>query len=89
MSDEQATSSQEAADRVLEMAEEVEASGEAMFDESEVELARAALHEWVDSLDAIVSTPAFGRVTVIHKGVQTTISSPDLPFILSAAVNRG
>lgn len=77
----------EAADHVLEMAEELEASGDAMVGQDSLASARAALHQWIDSMTGVVLTPAFGRVTIIHDGRQSTITSPDLPFVLSAAMD--
>lgn len=75
------------AERVMELAEEVEASAEATFGGSALESARATLHAWVDSMKAVVVNPAQGRVTVIHEnGRQSTITSPDLPYVMSAPV---
>ena len=75
------------ADRILEMAEEIEASGDASFGGAGLERARAVLHQWVDSMTGVVVTPALGRVTVIHdKGLASTIASPDLPFTMSTPV---
>jgi hypothetical protein len=87
MAERQTSDTQAIADRVLEFAEEVEASGQSVVDGDALEVARAALHRWVDGLTGVVVMPAFGRVTVIHKnGNQSTISSPDLPFVMSAPV---
>ena len=77
----------EAVDRVLEMAEEAEASGDALLEGSTLESARAALHRWIDDMTGVVITPALGRVTIIHEGRESTIASPDLPFVMSAAVD--
>lgn len=75
------------ADRVLEMAGEIEAGGDASFAGENLERARALLHQWVDSMTAVVVMPALGRVTVIHdKGLASTIASPDLPFTMSTPV---
>lgn len=74
--------------RVLDLAEELEASGEAMLEGTTLDKARAALHQWVDSMTGIVITPALGRVTVVHGGTESTISSPDLPFVMSTAVGQ-
>ncbi len=72
------------ADHVLEMAEELEASGDATLEGSALETARAVLHGWIDEMTAVVVLPALGRVTLIHPGgVQSSISSPDLPFTMS------
>ncbi len=78
-----------AADRILEMAEEIEASGDANFGGAGLERARALLHQWVDSMIGVVVMPALGRVTIIHdKGLVSTIASPDLPFTMSMPVGE-
>jgi hypothetical protein len=72
-----------ATDRVLELAEEVEAHGHAMEDDA-LETGRAALHAWIDTMTGVAVTPAFGRVTLIHEnGSQSTISSSDLAYAMS------
>ena len=43
-----------AADRVVELEEEVEASGTAATDAAQLARARAALHAWVDEVIAVV-----------------------------------
>jgi hypothetical protein len=86
MIDQDSDHSREAADRVLEFAEEVEASGDAATSGDTLEAARAALHDWIDRMTGVVITPALGRVTIIHPGVQSTISSPDLPFEMSTPI---
>lgn len=87
MSNEQASKIQAAADRELELAEEVETSGHAAVDGAALEAARAELHKWVDGVKGVVVNAALGRVTVIHEnGRASTISSPDLPFAMSTPV---
>ncbi|CAN7489944.1 hypothetical protein LJR219_003367 [Phenylobacterium sp. LjRoot219] len=87
MSNDQASRVQAAADRELELAEEVETSGHAHVDGEALEKARAALHAWVDGVKGVVINAALGRVTVIHEnGRASTISSPDLPFAMSSPV---
>lgn len=86
MTDEATETTRNAIGRVLDMAEELEASGDAMLEGSTLDLARAALHKWIDSMTGVVITPGLGRVTVIHEGRTSTIASPDLPFAMSAAV---
>jgi hypothetical protein len=77
----------EAADRAVEMAEEVESSGHASTSGSELETARAVLHNWIDTMTGVVVAPGLGRVTVIHpNGRSSTISSPDLPFAMSRPI---
>ena len=87
MNDERESTTRDAADRVLDMAEELEASGDAVLGTDSLESARAALHKWVDEMTGVVLTPAFGRVTIIHEGRQSTIASPDLPYLMSAAMD--
>jgi hypothetical protein len=75
---------QAAAERVMELEEEVEASGQATVDGAALERARAALHKWVDGVKGVVVSPGLGRVTLIHEGGRvSTIASPDLPFDMS------
>jgi hypothetical protein len=78
-----------AAERAVEMAEEVESSGHASVKGSELESARAALHQWIDNMTGVVVAPGLGRVTVIHpNGRVSTISSPDLPFAMSKPIEH-
>ena len=87
MSEDRDQAARNIADRVLEFADELEASGEISIAKDALESARAALHAWVDDAIGFVATPAFGRVTVIHPdGQQSTIASPDLPYSMSAPV---
>jgi hypothetical protein len=77
----------EAADRAVEMAEEVESSGHASTSGSDLESARAVLHKWIDTMTGVVVAPGLGRVTVIHPGGRSsTISSADLPFAMSKPI---
>lgn len=74
----------EAAERVLQLEAELEAEGHAQTEGDELAQSRAVLHQWVDSVVAVVSSPGVGRVTLIHDdGSQTKIASPSLPFLLS------
>ena len=69
------------------LAEEVEASADASVGGSALEGAQAALHRWIDEAKGVVVNPAQGRVTLIHEGGRvSTITSPDLPFTMSAPV---
>lgn len=87
MSSEQNDKVQAAAHRVMELEEELEASGFALLDESSLERSRAALHAWIDSVTGVVVSPALGRVTLIHEnGRESTIVSPHLPFAMSTPV---
>ena len=73
-----------ATERVIKLEEELEAGGTAVHGQDALALARARLHEWVDSITATVISPGLGRVTLIHaNGSQSTITSPELPFTLS------
>lgn len=88
MSQEQSAKIQETVDRVLELAEEVEAAGEASVGGSNLERVRARLHAWIDEMKGVVVNPALGRVTVIHEnGRESTIASAELPFLLSVPVS--
>lgn len=88
MSEEQPDEVQAAVDGVLKFAEELEASGDVATGGNRLEHARAALHQWVDTVTGVVAVPAFGRVTLIHEnGRQSTISSNELPFVMSVPVN--
>lgn len=90
MNEEQKAQVQEIADRELELAEEVEASGEAAVGGAGLERARATLHAWVDSVQGVVVNAAFGRVTLIHAdGRRSMVASPDLPYALSTPVSSG
>ncbi len=87
MSDEQQAKLQADAEHVLALVEEVEAPGDATLGGAKLEHARAALHAWVDTVTAVVSVPAFGRVTLLHQnGRQSHISSNELPFAVTMPV---
>jgi glycerate-2-kinase len=78
---------QAVAEHVAGMAEEVEASVDVSVGGSALKTAQAALHRWIDEAKGVVVNPAQGRVTLIHdNGRTSTITSPDLPFIMSARV---
>ena len=83
MSTDQAGKIDEAAERVMELGEELEAPGESV-DDAALERARAVLHGWIDQAKKVVVNPALGRVTLIHDGGKiSTITSADLPFAMS------
>lgn len=87
MSDEHEDDRLSAIERVVKLEEEVEASGVATLEHDALAAARALLHEWIDSVVATVVSPGLGRVTLIHaNGRQSTITSPDLPFVMSKPV---
>ena len=72
------------AERIVALEAELESAGEISLAEAELSRARSVLHEWVDSVVGMVSSPGVGRVSLIHKdGSQSNIASPKLPFALS------
>lgn len=85
MSDDRQTPALQAAlDRIVELEAELESSGEIKRDGDALADARAALHEWVDTVTGVVSSPGVGRVALVHANGQTsTIASSHLPFLLS------
>ena len=77
----------EATARVIELEAELEASGNATTESDALARAKALLHDWVDSVTAVVATPGVGRVVLIHtNGRESRIASPDLPAILAVPV---
>ena len=86
MTDDKATASKAAADRVIELEEEVEASGY-LVEGDALQEARKVLHRWIDDMTGVVVSPGLGRVTVIHGGGRpSTIASAELPFIMSKPI---
>jgi hypothetical protein len=78
------TPTEDAAERVIALEAELESAGEAALSGDPLELSRAALRDWVETVVGVVSSPGVGRVTLIHSdGTQSSISSPRLPFLLS------
>lgn len=74
--------------RVTDLEAELEASSEATTGGDALARARAALHRWVDTVDAVIATPGVGRVVLIHaNGRESRIASPDLPMLLSVPVS--
>jgi len=72
------------AERVVALEAELESAGEVSLEEAALALSRAALHDWVESVVGVVSSPGVGRVSLIHKdGSQSSIASSRLPFLLS------
>ncbi len=77
----------EATSRVIELEAELEAAGNVTTDTAALARARSLLHEWVDSVTAVVATPGVGRVVLIHaNGHESRITSPELPAILAVPV---
>lgn len=80
---------EEAAARVIELEHELESAGEATLGEA-LAFSRERLHQWVDTVVAVVASPGVGRVTLIHaNGRESKIASPDLPFLLSKPAQFG
>jgi hypothetical protein len=76
--------------RVTELESELEASSDAATGGDALARAREVLHQWVDSVTAVVATPGVGRVVLIHEnGRESRIASPDLPLLLSVPVSWG
>jgi hypothetical protein len=74
--------------RVTELESELEASSDATTGGDALARAREVLHQWVDSVTAVVATPGGGRVVLIHEnGRESRIASPDLPLLLSVPVS--
>ena len=74
----------EAIERTLELAAEVETVGEAQTEGEALARTRAALHDWVDTVVGVVINAGLGRVTLIHSnGKQSGVASSELPFQLS------
>jgi hypothetical protein len=78
---------EEATSRVVELEAELEASGTVTTEGSKLAFANAALHEWVDTVVAVVASPGVGRVTLIHaNGNESKIASPELPYLVTPPV---
>lgn len=81
---------QAAADQAAELEEEREISSTVTADAARLAAARAALHEWVDSVAAVVATAGSGRVTLIHAdGSRSGIASAELAYRLTPPVRFG
>lgn len=77
----------EATARIADLEAELEASGTTTRDGAALVRVRALLHEWVDTVTAVVATPGVGRVVLIHEnGAESRIASPELPFRLAVPV---
>ena len=89
MADDRSADAQAAASRVLELEAELEAAGEATLGGDGLAAARAALHEWVDTVAGVVTTPALGRVTLIHaNGKRSSIASSELPYKVTTQIGQ-
>jgi hypothetical protein len=72
------------AERVVALEAELESAGEISIKAVELARSKQALHDWVESVVGVVSSPGVGRVSLIHEdGSQSSIASPILPFMLS------
>lgn len=72
------------AERVIALEAELESAGEATLEDTALARSRAALHEWIETVVGVVSSPGVGRVSLIHRdGNQSSIASAILPFLLS------
>ena len=81
---------EDVAERVIALEAELESAGEAALGETQLALSRAALHDWVETVVGVVSSPGNGRVTLIHRdGTQSGVASPRLPFLLSRPAQFG
>lgn len=79
-----------AAERVIDLEAELEASGNSATEGEALARSREILHRWVDSVTGVVTTPGVGRVVLIHEdGRESRIASVDLPFLLSTPVTFG
>ncbi len=81
---------EDVAGQIVELEAELESAGNAMTSGDDLARMRAALHEWVETIVGVVSSPGSGRVALIHEnGVRTSIASPDLPYLLVRPVSFG
>ncbi len=79
-----------AAERIVELEAELESAGNATTSGAELARVRAALHDWVESVVGVVSSPGSGRVALIHgDGTRSSIASPDLPYRLVKPIEFG
>lgn len=78
----------EATARAVELEAELESAGMVSKQGDTLAFAKAALHDWVDTVVAVVASPGVGRVMLIHaNGTQTKIASPELPFLVTPPVS--
>jgi hypothetical protein len=76
-----------AAERIVELEAELESAGNAVTGKNELARMRSALHGWVETVVGVVNSPGSGRVALIHtNGSQSSIASPDLPYLLAKPV---
>jgi hypothetical protein len=71
------------AERVVSLEAELESASEVSLEDAALTFSRAALHEWIETVVGVVSSPGVGRVSLIHNdGSQSSIASAKLPFLL-------
>ncbi|AOR77337.1 hypothetical protein [Novosphingobium resinovorum] len=79
-----------ATSRIVDLEAELEASGTTTREAEALARVREVLHQWVDTVSAVVATPGVGRVVLIHEnGSESRIASPELPFLLAVPVTFG
>lgn len=79
---------EEATARIVELEAELEASGTTTREAAELARVKTLLHDWVESVVAVVATPGVGRAVLIHdNGTESRIASPELPFRLAVPVS--
>ena len=84
MDEQTSGSAGKAAERIIQLEAELESSGTATLGGDALRVQRAALHEWIDTVVAVVASPGVGRVSLIHaNGQRSSIGSAQLPFLLS------
>ncbi|AXB77772.1 hypothetical protein [Novosphingobium sp. P6W] len=87
MTDQNADRIDEATARIADLEAELEASGTTTREAEALSRIRDLLHDWVDTVTAVVATPGVGRVVLIHdNGAESRIVSPELPFLLAVPV---
>lgn len=90
MTDQNADRIDQATSRIVDLEAELEASGTTTREAEALARIHAVLHDWVDTVSAVVATPGVGRVVLIHEnGTESRIASPELPFLLAVPVTFG
>ena len=74
---------EELADSVQRLAEEIETHADIILKGENLEWGKAKIHAWIDDMTGFVVNVAVGRVTIFHAdGRHSDLTSPDLPFML-------
>lgn len=85
----QTNSIKHAVGKLISLDAELEVSAEAQLGADQVAAAKALLHDWIDTVVAVVPSPGLGRVSLIHaNGKQSGISSSELPFLLTRPAGK-